>query len=69
MARRAVSTDVRCKVDMEVIALTKAGRTITRIAGVDPNKLPTRVLVANTSGRQSAVDSRAFDKSARARAV
>jgi hypothetical protein len=69
MARRAVSTDVRCKVDVEVTALTKAGRRITRIAGGDPNKLPKRVLVANTSGRQSPVDARAFDNSARARAV
>jgi hypothetical protein len=69
MASRAVSNDVRCKVDVAVTALTKAGRTITRIAGVDPNKLPKRVLVANMSGHQSPVDSRAFDKSARARAV
>jgi len=25
--------------------MTRAGRTVTRIAGVDPNKLPKRVLV------------------------
>ncbi len=33
------------RVDVEVTALTKAGRKITRIANVDPNKLPRRVLV------------------------
>jgi hypothetical protein len=33
------------KVDVEVTAMTKAGRKVTRVAGVDPNKLPKRVLV------------------------
>ena len=33
------------KVDVEVTALTKSGRKITRVANVDPNKLPKRVLV------------------------
>ena len=33
------------KVDVEVTAMTKAGRKITRVANVDPNKLPRRVLV------------------------
>ena len=33
------------RVDVEVTALTKAGRKITRVANVDPNKLPRRVLV------------------------
>jgi hypothetical protein len=37
------------KVDVEVTAMTKAGRKITRVAGVDPNKLPKRVLVVKTS--------------------
>ena len=31
--------------DVEVTAFTKAGRKITRVANVDPNKLPRRVLV------------------------
>jgi hypothetical protein len=33
------------RVDVEVTSLTKAGRKITRITNVDPNKLPRRVLV------------------------
>jgi hypothetical protein len=33
------------RVDVEVTALTKAGRKIARVANVDPNKLPRRVLV------------------------
>ena len=32
-------------VDVEVTAMTKNGRRITRVAGVDPNALPRRVLV------------------------
>jgi hypothetical protein len=32
-------------VDVEVTAMTKAGRKITRVAGVDPNKLNRRKLV------------------------
>jgi hypothetical protein len=32
-------------VDVEVTAMTKAGRQTTRVSGVDPNKLPRRVLV------------------------
>jgi hypothetical protein len=30
---------------VEVTALTKAGRKITRVSKVDPNKLPRRILV------------------------
>ena len=33
------------KVDVEVTTMTKAGRKIMRVAGVDPDKLPKRVLV------------------------
>ena len=33
------------RVDVEVTALTKSGRKVTRVANVDPNKLPRRVLV------------------------
>ena len=33
------------RVDVEVTAMTRAGRTITRVANVDPNKLPKRILV------------------------
>jgi hypothetical protein len=33
------------KVDVEVTTMTKSGRRITRVANVDPNKLPRRVLV------------------------
>lgn len=33
------------KVDVEVTRMTKAGRKVTRVANVDPNKLPKRVLV------------------------
>jgi len=33
------------RVDVEVTALTKSGRKITRFANVDPNRLPRRVLV------------------------
>jgi len=33
------------KVDVEVTSMTKTGRKITRVANVDPNKLPKRVLV------------------------
>lgn len=33
------------KVDVEVTAMTNAGRKVTRVANVDPNKLPHRVLV------------------------
>jgi len=32
------------KVDVEVASMTKAGRKVTRVAGVDPNKLPKRIL-------------------------
>ena len=32
------------KVDVEVTTMTKAGRKTTRVAGLDPNKLPKRVL-------------------------
>jgi len=32
------------KVDVEVTSMTKAGRKVTRVAGVDPNKLPKRIL-------------------------
>jgi hypothetical protein len=32
------------KVDVEVTSMTKAGRKVTRVPGVDPNKLPKRVL-------------------------
>jgi penicillin G amidase len=32
-------------VDVEVTTMSKTGRRITRVAGVDPNKLPRRVLV------------------------
>jgi len=37
------------KVDVEVTAMTKAGRKVTRVANVDPNKLPKRVLVVKAS--------------------
>ena len=33
------------KVDVEVTAMTRTGRKVTRVANVDPNKLPKRVLV------------------------
>jgi hypothetical protein len=33
------------KVDVEVTAMSKTGRKVTRVASVDPNKLPNRVLV------------------------
>jgi len=33
------------RVDVEVTALTKAGRRVTRVANVDPNQLPRRVLL------------------------
>ena len=33
------------RVDVEVTAMTKNGRKVTRVAGVDPNTLPRRVLV------------------------
>jgi hypothetical protein len=33
------------KVDVEVTRMTKAGRKVTRVANVDPNRLPKRVLV------------------------
>jgi penicillin G amidase len=33
------------KVDVEVTAMSKTGRKVTRVANVDPNKLPKRVLV------------------------
>ena len=33
------------RVDVEVTALTKTGRKLTRVANVDPNKLPRRVLI------------------------
>ena len=36
------------KVDVEVTSMTKAGRKVTRVAGVDPNKLPKRALVVKT---------------------
>jgi ASPIC and UnbV len=36
------------KVDVEVTSMTKSGRKVTRVAGVDPNKLPKRVLVVKT---------------------
>jgi hypothetical protein len=37
------------KVDVEVTAMTKGGRKVTRVANVDPNKLPRRVLVVKAS--------------------
>ncbi len=37
------------KVDVEVIAMTKAGRRIARVAHVDPNTLPKRVLVVKVA--------------------
>jgi hypothetical protein len=37
------------KVDVEVTAMTRSGRKITRVANVDPNKLPRRVLVVKVS--------------------
>jgi hypothetical protein len=33
------------RVDVEITAMTKVGRKVTRVANVDPNKLPRRVLV------------------------
>jgi hypothetical protein len=39
-----VGLPVGDKVDVEVTAMTKGGRKTTRVAGVDPNKLPKRVL-------------------------
>ena len=33
------------RIDVEVTSLTRAGRKITRIAKVDPDKLPRRMLV------------------------
>jgi len=33
------------KVDVEVTAMTRSGRKITRVANVDPNKLPRRTLI------------------------
>jgi hypothetical protein len=33
------------RVDVEVTALTKSGRKVTRVANVDSNKLPRRILV------------------------
>jgi hypothetical protein len=39
------------KVDVEVTAMTKNGRKVTRVANVDPNKLPGRVLVVKVSPR------------------
>ena len=35
-------------VDVEVTTMTKAGRTVTRVAGVDPNALPRRILTVKT---------------------
>jgi penicillin G amidase len=37
------------KVDVEVTAMTKSGRKVTRAANVDPNTLPKRVLVVKVS--------------------
>ena len=39
-----VGLPVDGNVDVEVTSMTKAGRKVTRVAGVDPNKLPKRVL-------------------------
>ena len=36
------------KVDVEVTTMTKAGRRVTRVANVDPNRLPRRVLSVKT---------------------
>lgn len=33
------------RIDVEVTSLTRAGRKITRVTKVDPDKLPRRVLV------------------------
>lgn len=41
------------KVDVEVTAMTKGGRKVTRVAGVDPNKLPKRVLTVKTDAGTS----------------
>jgi penicillin G amidase len=38
------------KVDVEVTTMTKGGRKVTRVANVDPNKLPKRVLVVKVAG-------------------
>jgi hypothetical protein len=40
-----IGLPVEGKVDVEVTAMMKAGRKITRVAKVDPNKLPKRILV------------------------
>jgi penicillin G amidase len=40
-----IGLPVEGKVDVEVTAMTKTGRTITRVANVDPNTLPKRILV------------------------
>ena len=37
------------KVDVEVTSMTRTGRKVTRVAGVDPNKLPRRVLVVKVA--------------------
>ena len=36
------------QVDVEVTTMTKAGRKVTRVAGVDPNALPRRILTVKT---------------------
>ena len=41
------------KVDVEVTALTPAGRKVTRVPGVTPGKLPKHVLVVKLEGRRS----------------
>jgi penicillin G amidase len=41
------------KVDVEVTAMTKAGRKISRVAEVDPNSLPNRILVVNVRASES----------------
>ncbi|MGH9140819.1 MAG: CRTAC1 family protein, partial [Vicinamibacterales bacterium] len=44
-----VGLPVDGKVDVEVTTMTKGGRKVTRVAGVDPNKLPKRVLVVKVA--------------------
>jgi hypothetical protein len=43
-----VGLSVGGNVDVEVTAMSAAGRQVTRVAGVDPNTLPKRVLVVKT---------------------
>ncbi len=44
-----IGLSVDGKVDVEVTTMTKSGRKVTRVAGVDPNKLPKRVLVVKVA--------------------